>query len=75
MDGFGFLCLYAFEIIARTGVDANLVADIAEERNADGGAGLDFGRFEGVGGCIAFDTGLGVLDFKHSQVRTVSEAA
>lgn len=62
MGGSGF---HALEISAVAGVDAYFVADVAEEGHADFGAGLNGGGFEGVGGGVALDAGLGVGDFEH----------
>lgn len=57
--------LHALQIVAVAGIDAHLIADIAEERHADFSAGLHGSGLERVGGGVALDAGFGVGDFKH----------
>ncbi len=56
---------HTLEVCAVAGVYAHLVADVAEEGNADFGAGLNCGGFEGVGGGVALDARFGVGDLEH----------
>ncbi len=44
----------SFNIGAVAGVDAHLVAYVAEKGNAYFGAGFHCGGFECIGGCVAF---------------------
>ena len=59
------LFFYTLEVRTVASVDADLVADVAEEGHTYFGAGLYSSGFEGVCGCIAFDAGLGVCDLEH----------
>lgn len=52
---------YALVVLARTGVDADLVARVDEEGHLDGGAGIYRSGLERIGrGCVALDSRLGV---------------
>ena len=56
------LGLDTFYVGAVAGVDFNLVADVAEQRNAYFCAGLYCSGLEGVGGGITLDAGFGICD-------------
>ncbi len=56
----------ALNISTVAGVDAHLVAGVAEEGHTNFGAGLHGSGLEGVGGGIALDAGFGVGDFEHN---------
>ena len=64
---------HAADVAAVAGIDFDRVAFIHEQRNTYLGASLYSGGLEGVGGCIAFDTGLGICDLEHSLDRHFSE--
>ena len=61
----GGLLFYAFNVGAVLGVDANLVAGVAEKGHANGCAGFNGGGLEGVGSGVALDAGFGVGDFEN----------
>ena len=58
----------ALHILAGAGIDADVVALVDEQRNADLSTGLDSSGLQGVGGGVALDTRLGLGDFQLDKV-------